>query len=113
MDCIFCKIIAKQIPSKIVFENDDVLAFRDVNPAAPVHILIVPKRHIGGIETVTDTDNMLLGQMQNIIRTLAVKEHIDKSGYRVVVNSGPDSGQAVGHLHYHLLGGRKGSKEIF
>lgn len=113
MDCIFCKIIAKQIPADIVFENDSVMAFRDINPVAPVHVLVIPKKHINGIETVSDQDNILLGQMQNIIKDIARKENIDKSGYRVVVNSGPDSGQLVQHLHYHLVGGRKGSKQIF
>ncbi|MFH1369315.1 MAG: histidine triad nucleotide-binding protein [Elusimicrobiota bacterium] len=113
MDCIFCKIASKIIPSAVVFEDDSLLAFRDINPVAPVHILIIPKKHIAGIETITENDNALLGRILNTARDLAVKENIDKGGYRVVINSGPDSGQLVAHLHFHLVGGRKGVKEIF
>jgi len=107
MSCLFCRIINREIPSKIAFENDRVLAFYDVNPQAPVHILIVPKRHIAGLNDITVKDNELLGEIQNIARELARRENIADDGYRVVVNCGANAGQAVAHLHYHLLGGRK------
>lgn len=107
MDCIFCKIAKKEIPSKIVFENDRVLAFRDINPGAPVHVLVIPKKHISGIDAAKDEDAGLLGELQRAARDIARAEGVEKSGYRLVVNSGPDAGQAVAHLHLHLLGGRK------
>lgn len=107
MDCIFCKIIAKQIPSKIVFENDEVLAFRDITPQAPVHILIIPKKHIDGLNDVTPQDAAVLASIQLIARDIAAQEHISADGYRLVVNCGSNAGQAVAHLHVHLLGGRK------
>jgi histidine triad (HIT) family protein len=107
MDCIFCKIAKKEIPSKIVFENDRIMAFRDINPEAPVHVLIIPKKHISGIGSAQDPDAPLLGEIQCVARDLAKQEGIEKSGFRVVANNGPDAGQAVAHLHYHLLGGRK------
>ena len=107
MDCIFCRIIKKEIPAKVVFESENVLAFRDVNPAAPVHILVVPKRHIQGIEAAGNGDRALLGEIQTVLKDLAKSENLEKSGYRIVVNSGPDAGQAVDHVHYHVLGGRK------
>jgi len=107
MNCLFCKIVNKEIPSKIVFENERILAFRDVNPQAPVHILIIPKKHISGLNEITPEDNNLLGEIQNVARELAQKENINHDGYRLVVNCGPAAGQAVAHLHYHLLGGRK------
>jgi histidine triad (HIT) family protein len=105
-DCLFCRIIRKEIPSRIVFENERVLAFRDVNPQAPVHVLIVPKLHIAGLNDILTDNNALLGEIQNIAREIALKENVAKSGWRLVCNCGPDAGQAVAHLHYHLLGGR-------
>jgi histidine triad (HIT) family protein len=83
-----------------------VLAFRDVNPQAPVHVLIVPKLHIAGLNDILTDNNALLGEIQNIAREIALKENVAKSGWRLVCNCGPDAGQAVAHLHYHLLGGR-------
>lgn len=106
MDCLFCKIVQGQIPADIVFSNDRILAFRDINPQAPVHILIIPKKHIAGLNDITPGDNELLGEMMNAARELAQKEHIDRDGYRLAVNCGKAAGQAVAHLHYHLLGGR-------
>jgi histidine triad (HIT) family protein len=106
MSCLFCKIAKKEIPAEIVFENERILAFRDINPQAPVHILIIPKRHIPGLNDITQSDSVLLGEMANIARELAKKENIDEAGYRLVVNCGPNAGQAVAHLHFHLLGGR-------
>lgn len=107
MDCIFCRIAAKEIPSKKVFENDRIYAFADIHPVAPVHILIIPKKHIDGLDGAADSDNQLLGEMQLVAKTLAGQQGIRESGYRVVLNNGKDSGQLVAHMHYHLIGGRK------
>jgi len=105
-NCIFCKIAAKEIPSTAVYEDDHILAFRDLNPQAPEHILIIPKKHIARIENVTQDDTELMGRI-----VLAAKKIADdlglKSGYRLVFNNGPDGGQEVEHIHLHLMGGRK------
>jgi histidine triad (HIT) family protein len=106
-DCLFCKIVNKQIPCSIVFEDKEILAFRDINPQAPVHILIITKKHIPGLNEIGESDNQVLGHIQNTARELAKKEGLSKDGYRLVLNCGPNAGQAVGHIHYHLLGGRK------
>ena len=106
-DCLFCKIIKKEIPAEVVYENDDVLAFKDVNPAAPVHVLVVPKKHIAGINDITSEDSVLFGRIQFAIKEIAEKLELSSDGYRVVVNSGKNAGQLIGHVHYHLLGGRK------
>ena len=103
---IFEKIIAREIPAEIVWEDDDVIAFRDVNPQAPVHVLIVPKRVIQHLADVAETDVALLGKLLLASRKVAEKLDILKSGYRVVINSGPDAGEEVPHLHVHILGGR-------
>lgn len=105
-DCVFCKIISGQIPAKILYENSDLLAFNDINPQAPVHILIVPKKHIPDIDAIEKTDKELFGEVLAVAKELAKKNNL-KSGYRVVVNCGSDAGQSVEHLHFHLLGGRK------
>ena len=102
---IFKRIIDKEIPAKIVYEDDRCLAFHDVNPQAPVHVLVIPKKEIAGVSTLSDDDQALIGHMWMVIRKLAQELQLD-SGYRVVVNDGPDAGQSVDHLHYHLLGGR-------
>lgn len=104
MECIFCRIMRKEIPAEIVFENDKVLAFKDVNPQAPHHILFIPKEHV---TSVADLENVivisdLFAAMKQVAQTIG----IDQSGYRIVVNHGEDAGQAVPHLHFHLLGGR-------
>jgi histidine triad (HIT) family protein len=103
---IFEKIIARQIPAEIVFENDNVLAFRDVNPQAPVHLLIVPKRVIPRLADATEKDRELLGELLLAAGELAKKLQL-RSGFRVVINSGPDAGESVPHLHVHLLGQRQ------
>jgi histidine triad (HIT) family protein len=103
---IFEKIIARQIPAEIVFENDNVLAFRDVNPQAPVHLLIVPKRVIPRLADATEKDRELLGELLLTAGELAKKLQL-RSGFRVVINSGPDAGESVPHLHVHLLGQRQ------
>ena len=107
MECLFCKIAKKEIPSKIVFENEQILAFRDIDPQAPVHILVIPKKHISGLNDITSRDKELLGELINAVKEIAAKEKVDESGYRLVVNNGRDAGQAVEHIHFHLLGGRK------
>ncbi|MBO8141419.1 MAG: histidine triad nucleotide-binding protein [Firmicutes bacterium] len=105
-DCVFCRIVKGELPSETVYEDDDVLAFRDINPQAPVHVLIIPKRHIPSLADVGPDDTELLGRMLQVAKTLAEKLDIAASGYRVVVNCGRDGGQVVFHLHVHLLGGQ-------
>jgi histidine triad (HIT) family protein len=102
---IFEKIIARQIPAKIIWEDDEVVAFHDVNPQAPVHVLIVPKRVVPRLADATENDRALLGKLLLVARDLAKKLDLS-SGYRVVINSGPDAGESVPHLHVHLLGKR-------
>ncbi len=104
MDCIFCKIIKKEIPSSIVFEDDKVLAFNDISPQAPVHILVVPKKHVSSVAELKDMD--VVSDLFSVMKKLAIEKGIEKTGYRIVVNHGKDAGQAVPHLHFHLLGGR-------
>ncbi len=106
-DCLFCKIIKKEIPSKVVYEDDTVLAFRDINPVAPVHILVIPKKHIGSVVELTNEDEAVVGKIYTIINKIAKQEGIVEKGFRVIVNCGEDGGQEVKHLHFHLLGGKK------
>jgi histidine triad (HIT) family protein len=103
---IFEKIVARQIPASIVYEDDDLLAFRDLHPQAPVHVLIIPKRPLTRIGAAEDTDADLLGRMLLASRLVAKQEGVFDSGYRLVINHGPDAGESVPHLHLHLLGGR-------
>ncbi len=103
---VFEKIIAREIPAKIVFEDDEVLAFHDVDPKAPVHVLIVPKRVIPRLAAATEPDTRLLGKLISTASKVARDLGIQESGYRVVINSGPDAGESVPHLHVHLLGKR-------
>jgi histidine triad (HIT) family protein len=105
-DCLFCKIVAKAIPAKIVLENDHVLAFEDIRPMAPTHALVIPKKHIVGIHDATPEDAAVLGQVLLAARDAAEKLGLGKAGYRLVVNQGDDAGQSVLHLHCHVLGGR-------
>lgn len=104
-DCLFCKIIAGQIPASKVYEDDRVLAFNDIDPKAPTHVLIIPKQHIVGLNTAGDADAEILGYMQLIAARLGRDRGIE-DGYRTVLNVGPRSGQSVFHLHLHLIGGR-------
>lgn len=103
---IFCQIVAKKIPADIVFQDHQVTAFRDINPQAPVHIIIIPNSHIPSVASLTPEDAPLLERMFSVANDLARREGVASSGYRLVVNSGPDAGQSVAHLHLHLLGGR-------
>lgn len=104
-DTIFGKIIRREIPAAIVYEDDLALAFRDVNPQAPVHILVIPKQPIANLAAATEADQNLLGHLMLVIQQVAQQEGLD-NGYRVVANTGSDGGQTVFHLHFHLLGGR-------
>jgi len=106
-DCIFCKIIAKEIPSQVVYEDDDILAFRDINPMAPVHVLIVPKPHISSLQELNAGHAGLMSHMVLASGEIAKSEGVAEKGYRLAVNCGPDGGQLVPHLHMHLLGGHK------
>lgn len=107
MGCLFCKIVAREIPAKIVLENDHVIAFEDVNPQAPTHILVIPKKHIVGIHEATPGDAALLGEIMLGAREAAEKVGLHETGYRLVVNNGAHAGQSVLHLHMHVLGGRQ------
>lgn len=106
-NCLFCKIAQGQMPSKIVYQDEDVVAFEDINPQAPHHILLIPRRHIASIADLTQEDASLLATLFAVATKLAHKLGLDESGYRFVTNVGPDAGQSVFHLHFHLLGGRK------
>ena len=105
MDCLFCKIIAGEIPSTKVYEDDKVYAFNDINPAAPVHILIIPKVHIASAAEVTAENADIIGHIFEVAAKLAKEKGLD-NGYRIVTNCGDDAGQSVHHLHFHLIGGR-------
>lgn len=104
-DCLFCRIVAGEIPSRKVYEDERLYAFEDIKPGAPTHILVVPKRHIAGLAEATPEDAALLGEMQLCAAALARARGV-RHGYRTVINVGPDAGQSVFHLHLHLLGGR-------
>ena len=105
-DCLFCKIVEKRIPARILFENDELIAFHDVNPQAPMHALVIPKRHIRSLADVDPEDCGLLGALMIGAQRAAKELGIDESGYRVVANTGADGGQSVFHIHFHVLGGR-------
>ena len=102
--CIFCKIVNKEIPSNIILENDDFLAFHDINPKAPVHILAIPKVHV---DSFNEVDPQTMEKMTSFMQEAAKEMNIDKSGYRVITNVGDDGGQEVKHLHFHIVGGAK------
>jgi histidine triad (HIT) family protein len=106
-DCLFCKIVAREISADVVAETDDALAFRDIAPQAPVHVLVVPKRHVESLGAAADDDVELLGELLLLARDVARREGVDASGFRAVTNTGDEGGQDVRHLHVHVLGGRK------
>lgn len=105
-ECIFCKISNNEIPSKKVYEDDKVFCFEDINPKAPVHVLLIPKKHITSINHLSLEDSELMGHMMLIIKEVAKKMGIHESGYRVAINCGEDGGQEVPHIHLHILGGK-------
>lgn len=106
MDCIFCKIAQKEIPAKVIFENDRVIAFHDLFPQAPVHVLVIPKAHYNTLNHVPPEDALVLGELVSTATHLAKELEVAESGYRVVMNCNADGGQSVHHIHLHLLGGR-------
>ena len=106
-DCIFCKIIKGEIPSDKVYEDDDILAFKDINPVTPIHILVIPKKHIESLIKLEEEDYEIVGKIQKVINKIAKDLNIEEDGFRVIVNCGKDAGQEVMHLHYHLLAGTK------
>src|SRR2546428_11443531 len=106
-DCLFCRIVAGAIPSQKVFEGEDLIAVRDINPQAPVHVLLLPKKHIASVLDAKESDSELLGRIALVAGKIPRQEGIAGRGLRVLTNTGPDGGQAVAHLHYHLLGSRE------
>ena len=106
-DCIFCRIVAGESASNTVYQDDRVTAFRDIRPVAPTHILIVPNRHITSINDGTPEDEPVIGHLFTVARALAEQENISNAGYRLIINTGPNAGQVVFHLHIHLIGGQR------
>lgn len=106
-ECLFCKIGSGQIPAKVVLQDDEILAFEDVNPQAPVHVLVIPKRHMEGLNDTNTGDKAFLGHLFEAAIRVAEKKGISETGYRVVANTGRNGGQTVFHLHLHVLGGRQ------
>jgi len=107
MSCIFCQIASGKVPSEILYQDEEVIAFRDINPQAPKHLIIIPKRHIPSLAHLPQAESPLIGHMVNVANQLAKKEGIAEKGYRLAINCGEQGGQVVPHLHLHLLGGRK------
>lgn len=105
--CIFCNIIDKKIPAKIVYEDDEIIAFNDINPKARIHILVIPKKHIDSIVDLQKEDIALIGRCLFQAKLIAQKQEIEKTGYKIIINAGEDGGQIVQHLHIHLLGGER------
>jgi histidine triad (HIT) family protein len=106
-DCIFCRIVAGEIPSARVMEGDEWIAIRDINPAAPTHVLVIPRRHVESVAALEDGDRALAGALLLAARDVARQEGLAESGYRTVINTGHDGGQTVAHLHVHVIGGRQ------
>ncbi len=106
-DCIFCKIIDKELPSDFIYENDRLVVFRDINPHAPVHILIVPKKHIRSINDLTEEDNEIVSELISVAKDMAKQESVSESGYKLFFNVERGGGQVIFHLHLHLIGGWK------
>lgn len=104
--CLFCRIVERAIPSRILYEDDLALAFEDINPQAPVHVLVIPKRHVPAVGELGEPDAPLLGHLLLVCAKLAKSRGVADSGYRIVTNSGPNAGQSIFHLHLHVLGGR-------
>ena len=105
-DCLFCRIAAGEIPANVVYSDDEVMAFRDIAPRAPIHVLVIPRRHFVSLMDLGDEDTPLLGRMFAVIREVARRDGIAESGFRVVSNAGRDGGQTVDHLHFHVFGRR-------
>lgn len=105
--CVFCKIIADELPSQKLYQDQSITAFRDINPVATTHVLVVPNKHIPSTNELAAEDEKLVGRLFTIARQIAEEEGIEESGYRLIINTGPDAGQEVFHLHLHLIGGRR------
>jgi len=105
-DCLFCKIVAGEIPAEVVHDDERLLAFRDINPQAPVHLLVIPKQHVASLADAEEAHRDLLGEALLLAQKVAFEEGISEAGFRTVINTGRDGGQTVGHLHLHVLGGR-------
>ncbi|UCE98487.1 MAG: histidine triad nucleotide-binding protein [Dehalococcoidia bacterium] len=112
MDCIFCQIVSGKIPSDVIYQDEEVIAFRDINPQCPVHILVIPREHFTSLIDITSHEASLMGHMISLANQLARDEAISDSGYRLVINCGKQGGQLVPHLHLHLLGGRQLSGQL-
>ena len=112
MECIFCQIVAGKVPSELLYQDEKVIAFRDINPQAPVHLIIIPKNHIPSLIHLSEAQLPIIGRMVNAANELAKKEGISESGYRLAISCGKEGGQLVPHLHMHLLGGKKLSDEL-
>lgn len=106
-NCVFCKIVKGEIPSEKVYEDEEFLAFKDIQPAAPIHILVIPKKHIAMLTDLTENEEAMIGKVYTIINKIARQAGYEKQGYRVIANCGKDSGQEVMHIHFHILGGKK------
>ena len=111
-DCLFCKIVKGEIPSSKVYEDEEILAFKDINPAAPIHILIIPKKHIISLAHMEKEDEALIGRIYGVINEIARDQGFKENGYRVIVNCGKNGGQEVMHLHFHLLAGQQFGEKI-
>ncbi|MFA4837599.1 MAG: histidine triad nucleotide-binding protein [Dehalococcoidia bacterium] len=112
MACIFCQIASGKIPSELLHQDDEVIAFRDISPQSPTHILILPRKHIPSLADLNDRELPILAKMAGVANKLAKKEGLSEKGYRVAINCGSEGGQSVGHLHMHLLGGRQLSGQL-
>jgi len=112
MECIFCKIASHEIPSDMVYEDDEIIAFHDINPLAPVHVLVIPKKHYSSMNDISEVDEALMGKMLVIARNVAKDLQIDENGYKLLIRVGRDGGQEVDHLHLHLIGGVQLHEEI-
>jgi len=107
MECVFCRIVAGEMPADIIYQDKELIAFRDIHPQAPTHLLIIPKQHIASMTELTSKQQALMGRLILLAKDLAEKENISNSGYRLSVSCGADGGQVVPHVHFHLIGGRK------
>jgi histidine triad (HIT) family protein len=105
-DCVFCRIVRKELTAAVLFESESVLAFEDIRPRAPVHVLVIPKAHIASLNEAPEGSESLLGELLSTAREMARRKGVGDSGYRIVLNTGPHSGQEIFHIHFHVLGGR-------
>ncbi|MCI8444215.1 MAG: histidine triad nucleotide-binding protein [Clostridia bacterium] len=111
-DCLFCKIIKGEVPSSKVYEDEEILAFKDIQPAAPIHILVIPKKHITSLAHLEEEDEAVIGRIYTVMNQIAEEQGFRQNGYRVIVNCGKDGGQEVMHLHFHLLAGKQLGEKI-